>query len=299
MEAELLGDLTAFRNYLTAERGMAANTIAAYQRDLTRYSNWIIGTKTDYRTPTLGQLARYVHFLNDEKLAPPSIGRHLASLRMFYRFLQLEERTSSTTANLLASPKLWERIPSVLSPEAVEKLLEAPQPGDRFYLRDRALLETMYATGCRATEVVTLLRADVYLEAGFCKCTGKGSKQRVVPLGQHAVRALRTYLGEATPIVAETVFVTKSGRPLSRLIVWKIVKKYVARAGLSHTVHPHTLRHSFATHMLSGGANLRAVQELLGHSSINTTQLYTHVDRARLKAIHAKFHPRAQKPTGS
>jgi integrase/recombinase XerD len=186
----------------------------------------------------------------------------------------------------------------VLSPESVEKLLAAPQPSDRFFLRDRALLETLYATGSRASEVVGLQMHDLHLDARFCKCMGKGSKQRVVPLGGPAIEALTEYLNEMRPRLTQSapdaswVFVSRGGRALTREMLWVLVKKYVQRAGLNARVSPHTLRHSFATHLLAGGADLRTVQELLGHANIRTTQHYTHVDRDRLKAIHAKFHPR-------
>ena len=223
---------------------------------------------------------------------------------MFYRFLRLEERTSESTVELLSSPALWERIPQVLSPESVDKLLAAPQPLDRFYLRDRAMLETLYATGSRASEVVGLKLADLYLDSGFCKCFGKGSKQRIVPLGRPAVNALRDYLDGQRPRLtraapdAPWVFVSRGGKALTREMLWVLVKKYVRRAGLNAKVSPHTLRHSFATHLLAGGADLRTVQELLGHANIRTTQQYTHVDRDRLRAIHRQFHPRGGKQDG-
>ena len=299
--AELQSDLAAFRHYLRSERGMSDNTVQAYGRDLDRFARWAAAVRfADYTAPTLKDLARYLAFLHDEQLAAPSVARHLVALKMFYRFLRLEERADAAAVDLLGSPKLWQRIPQVLSPEAVDELLRAPQPGDRFFLRDRALLETLYATGCRASEVVGLKVADVYLDAGFCKCFGKGSKQRVVPLGRPAVAALRAYLDqrpgsagrERLEEVSEHVFTTKSGRPLTRIHLWAVVKKYARRAGLPAGVSPHTLRHSFATHLLAGGADLRTVQEMLGHASIKTTQHYTHVDRDRLRAIHRKFHPR-------
>jgi integrase/recombinase XerD len=193
--AELQSDVLAFRHYLKAERGLAHNTLLAYTRDLDRFAEWVATVRLDdYLNPTLKDLARYVGYLTDVPLAPPSVARHLAALRMFYRFLRLEERASPTAVDLLGSPKLWQRIPQVLSPTAVDELLAGPEPGDRFFLRDRALLETLYATGCRASEVVGLRVADLYLDAGFCKCVGKGSKQRVVPLGRPAIAALRAYL---------------------------------------------------------------------------------------------------------
>jgi integrase/recombinase XerD len=188
----------------------------------------------------------------------------------------------------------------VLSPAGVTRLLEAPRPEDRFYLRDRAILETLYATGSRASEVVGLKLEDVYLDSAFCKCLGKGSKQRIVPLGRAAVNALGTYCAQLRPKLVQAapdapwVFVSRGGKALNREMLWVVVKKYVRRAGLHAKVSPHTLRHSFATHLLSGGADLRAVQEMLGHASIQTTQRYTHVDRDRLRAIHKQFHPRGQ-----
>jgi integrase/recombinase XerD len=278
---------------------MAANTVLAYGRDLDRFSGWVAGGGLgDYLHPTIRDLGHYLGHLRDEQLAPPSVARHLVALKMFYRFLRLEERTTESTVELLNSPTLWERIPQVLSPESVEKLLAAPLPVERFFLRDRALLETLYATGSRASEVVGLKLADLHLDSAFCKCHGKGSKQRVVPLGRPAVEAIRAYLQELRPRLVQTardapwVFVSRGGRALTREMLWMLVKKYVRRAGLNPKVSPHTLRHSFATHLLAGGADLRTVQELLGHANIRTTQQYTHVDRDRLRAIHRRFHPR-------
>jgi integrase/recombinase XerD len=299
---ELIADIHAFRDYMKAERGMAQNTLLAYVRDLERYAEWAESVKLEtLEKPTLKDLARYIGYLHDLELSAATMARHLVSLRMFYRFLRLEERGDPTATDLLASPKLWERIPTVLSPERVEELITAPKVGERFYLRDRALLETLYATGCRASEVVGLRMMDLYLDSSFLKCTGKGSKQRVVPLGKHAVSALRAYLSEGRMATVSStsepnafVFTTKSGKVLSRIMLWKIVKKYCQRVGLPTTISPHSLRHSFATHVLAGGADLRIVQELLGHANINTTQIYTHVDKDRLKAMHAKFHPRAK-----
>ncbi|VTU01263.1 tyrosine recombinase : Tyrosine recombinase XerC OS=Blastopirellula marina DSM 3645 GN=xerC PE=3 SV=1: Phage_int_SAM_1: Phage_integrase [Gemmataceae bacterium] len=308
--AELNSDIAAFRHYLQSERGMSDNTVQAYGRDLDRFVNWCgLVRFTEYTTPTLKDLGRYLAFLHDEQLAAPSVARHLVSLKMFYRFLRLEERADAAAVDLLGSPKLWERIPQVLPPHAVEELLNAPKPGDRFFLRDRAILETMYATGCRASEVVGLKVADVYLDAGFLRAFGKGKKQRVVPLGRPAIAAIRAYLGEgaatggrqsanSSPDEASPhLFTSKTGRPLTRIFLWALIKKYCKRAGLPSKVSPHTLRHSFATHVLAGGADLRTVQELLGHASIQTTQHYTHVDRDRLKAIHRQFHPRGGRPT--
>jgi len=297
--AAIADDVTAFRNYISTERGMAANTVLAYGRDLDRFAGWVTnGGLPNYLHPTVRELSRYVEFLREEGLAPASQARHLVALKVFYRFLRLEERTTESTVDLLASPTLWDRIPHVLSPESVEKLLASPVLIDRFHLRDKALLETLYATGGRASEVVGLKLADVYLDSAFCKCMGKGSKQRLVPLGRPAIECLRAYLSDLRPQLIQAnpdsawVFVSRGGRPLTRIMLWTLVKKYVRRAGLNGRISPHTLRHSFATHLLAGGADLRTVQELLGHANIRTTQHYTHVDRDRLKAIHHQFHPR-------
>jgi integrase/recombinase XerD len=297
--ANLQADLTAFRDYLNAERGMAKNTVLAYERDLCKYRDWIAGGGlSNYLAPTVRELTNYLAHLKEEGLAATSVARNLIATKMFYRFMRLEERVAQNAVELLSSPRLWERIPQVLSPESVEKLLNAPRNEDRFYLRDRALLETLYATGSRASEVVNLQLPDLHIESSFCKCTGKGSKQRVVPLGAPAISALKIYLLELRPVLTQGdranpwVFVSKRGKRLTREMLWILVKKYVRRANLNTKVSPHTLRHSFATHLLAGGADLRTVQELLGHANIRTTQHYTHVDRSRLQAVHRQFHPR-------
>jgi integrase/recombinase XerD len=296
--ASLQADLNAFRDYMTAERGMAKNTVMAYERDLHKFRDWVAGGLANYLAPSVRELTNYLAYLKEDGLAAPSVARNLIATKMFYRFLRLEERVEQNAVELLSSPRLWERIPQVLSPESVEKLLKAPRNEDRFYLRDRALLETLYATGSRASEVVNLQLADLHLDSSFCKCTGKGSKQRVVPLGAPAISALKIYLQELRPVLTQAdkenpwAFVSKGGKRLTREMLWILVKKYVRRAGLNAKVSPHTLRHSFATHLLEGGADLRTVQELLGHANIRTTQHYTHVDRSRLKAVHRQFHPR-------
>jgi len=298
----LADDIQAFRHYIQSERGLAENTLLAYGRDLNRFAGWVAGGGLeDYLHPSLRDLSHYLDFLNAEGLAPASVARHLVALKVFFRFLRLEERTTQGTVDLLASPSLWARIPQILSPEQVTKLLAAPQSEDRYFLRDRAILETLYAAGCRASEVVGLTMADLHLESGFCKCQGKGGKQRIVPLGRPAMNALRAYFDGLRPKLvaaspgATRVFVSRGGKPLAREMLWVLVKKYVRRAGLHARVSPHTLRHSFATHLLAGGADLRTVQELLGHASIQTTQRYTHVDRERLLEIHRRYHPRGAK----
>jgi integrase/recombinase XerD len=216
---------------------------------------------------------------------------------MFYRYLVLEGIVAESTVELLSSPKLWRYLPTVLSPEMVDKLLDAPGWEDQFPLRDRAVLAVLYATGCRASEVSGLRLSDIQLEQNFCRCLGKGNKERIVSLNPVAVSALQNYLTRERPAQtrlrdSESVFVTRTGRPLSRINIWQLVKKYSLRSGCGGKISPHTLRHSFATHMLAGGAEIRALQEMLGHASIRTTQIYTQVEHSRLKAIHSKCHPR-------
>jgi integrase/recombinase XerD len=288
-----------FLHYLMAECGVSPNTLAAYRADLVRFSKW----RKDHApgplaTLDIPALTGYVEFLNHRGLAASSIGRHLASLSTFFRYLILEGKVGENIAKLLIAPAIWDRLPLVLGPPAVGRLLESPDPETRLGRRDRAALETLYATGCRASEVVGLRPADLDLRSGTARCVGKGDKERVVPLGSRARDALTTYLTRDRPFLVrrrpetEVVFASKTGRPLTRVGLWGIVKSHARAAGLPERVSPHTLRHSFATHMLAGGADLRVVQELLGHASIATTQIYTRVELSRLKEVHRRFHPR-------
>jgi integrase/recombinase XerD len=221
-------------------------------------------------------------------------------VKLFFRYLQLEGIVRDNPAELLGTQKTWERIPEVLAPDLVNRLLAAPQPYDAFWRRDRALLELLYASGCRASEVSHLKLADLHLPERYCLAHGKGSKDRLTPLGDAAIAAIRDYLSEERPRLAKAaraappwVLLSRGGRRLRREAIWELVKRYARRAGAHPDVSPHTLRHSFATHLLAGGADLRQVQELLGHASIATTQIYTHVDQSRLKRVHQQFHPRA------
>ncbi len=288
-----------FLHYLMAECGVSSHTLAAYRSDLMRFIRW----RREFAPGPLGRLGiaalrGYVESLNAAGLAPASICRHLASLSTFFRFLVFEGRLTDNVAKLLVAPAVWDRLPTVLGPESVARLLEAPPATTSLGRRDRAALETLYATGCRASEVAGMRPADIDLTAGIARCVGKGNKERRVPLGSRAASALRAYLAQDRPrLVARrpettTVFVSRTGRPLSRVALWSIVKKWAAVAGLSGEISPHSLRHSFATHLLAGGADLRAVQEMLGHASIATTQVYTRVELSRLRQVHARFHPR-------
>jgi len=284
-----------------AECGVSAHTLAAYRSDVMRFVRWRrVAAPGPLSGLDAAALRGYVESLTDCGLAPSSVCRHLASLSTFFRFLVLEGRLTDNVAELLVAPAVWDRLPTVLSPGAVERLLAAPNTDTRLGRRDRAVLETLYATGCRASEVAGLRPIDLDLKSGLARCIGKGNKERRVPLGSRAVAALEVYLRQDRPVLlarrpeTATVFVSKSGRPLSRIALWSIVKKSARSAGLPAAISPHTLRHSFATHLLAGGADLRAVQEMLGHASIATTQVYTRVELSRLRQVHARFHPRSQ-----
>jgi len=290
--------LDAFLHYAASECHLAANTVAAYGRDLKRFFAWLQGRSLS--TLTIRDLADYTTWLHAQSLSPASLARHLVSLKVFFRYLQLEGVLEENRAELLGSPKLWQRVPKILSPQQVDGLLNSPGPRDPFWRRDRALLELLYATGCRASEISTLRVQDVYLEEGYCVCHGKGDKQRIVPVGERAVAAIRAYMQHDRPMLEHRaggptpwLLLSYRGRRLRRERIWELLKRYAGRAGAPPTVGPHTLRHSFATHLLEGGADLRQVQEMLGHATIATTQIYTHVDIARLKAVHKQFHPRA------
>jgi len=290
--------LKAFVEYAAGECHLAENTVAAYRRDLTRFCQWLAGRSIPGLS--IQDLGDYMGWLHQRNLAPASVARHIVSLKVFFRYLQLEGVLEDNLAELLGSQKLWQRVPVVLSPQQVDRLLEAPNKFDACWRRDRALLELLYATGCRASELSGLKLNDLHLGDGFCMCRGKGDRQRLVPLGVRAAEAVRAYLELERPELAvkraspsDRVLLSYRGRQLRRERIWELLKRYVQRIGAPPDVSPHTLRHSFATHLLAGGADLRQVQEMLGHASIATTQIYTHVDTSRLKKVHRRFHPRA------
>jgi len=304
--------LEGFLRYIAHERQLAENSIAAYRRDMEHFFRWL-GTRKLEKL-RIGDFADYVAWLEKRHLAPSSRARHIASLRTFYQYLQLEGVMPDNPAKLLGSAKLWERIPQILTHEQVAKLLVAPEEvSDKLWRRDRAILEFFYATGCRCSELVNLKLQDIHDSEGYCLCTGKGNKQRTVPLGQRAIIAFRQWMNEERATVlsrrvekslsyfANTeeseskvpwAFLSFKGYKMRREAMWNLIKKYADRIGAPAEVSPHTLRHSFATHMLVGGADLRQVQEILGHESIVTTQIYTHHNMEHLKKIHAKCHPR-------
>ena len=287
----------SFARYLQTECHLADNTVLAYRRDLARFYTWL--GQRNLRRLTVSQLGQYAEWLEREGLAPPSISRHVVSLKVFFRYLQLEQIITENQAELLGTQTLWQRVPAVLSPEQVARLLQSPTRGDPLWRRDRAVLELLYATGCRVSELSNLQLRDTHLDEGFCRCRGKGDKQRMVPVGLSAVISIRSYLQHERPRLAAQrtpsptyLILSPRGRRLRRERIWELFKKYAARVGSAAKISPHTMRHSFATHLLAGGADLRQVQEMLGHASIATTQIYTHVDVSRLKAIHRQFHPR-------
>lgn len=293
------GWIDRYTIYLRSECHLADNTVQAYRRDLDRLKTWLNG-----RLPNkidITGLSDFVGFLKKENLAPSSISRHIVAVRMFFKFMQLEGAIQDNPAELLASQKMWQRVPKVISASGIERFLTAPQKYDPFWQRDRAILELMYATGCRVSEVSNMHLSNAHLAEGYCLAEGKGSKQRMVPLGESAVEAIQTYLKELRPKLsrgrdlydAPWIILSRSGRRMRREAIWELVKRYAIRAELDPDITPHTLRHSFATHLLAGGADLRLIQEMLGHASIQTTQIYTQVDSSRLKKVHKQFHPRA------
>ena len=291
--------LTSFLQYLEVECGMSANTLSAYRSDLVQFFTWYATQRTvRVADVDLKLLTGYLQHLNERQLAPTTVSRHLVAIKMFFRYLVLEGILLQNVVDLLNSPKLWQYLPTVLSPGMVDKLLAAPQGEfDRYPRRDRALLALLYATGCRASEVSDLTLSDLHLDENFARCVGKGNKERIVSLNPLTVAAIQTYLEQERPELAQFrdadwLFMSRSGGGLSRISIWRLVKRYAARIGASQRVSPHTLRHSFATHLLAGGADIRAVQELLGHASISTTQIYTQVEHSRLKAVHRACHPR-------
>ena len=298
-QAESASQVRAFVRYLDAECGLAFNTVEAYRRDLARFVQWLRDTNGPSLVGlSIGTLSSYLEYLRDEGQAASSAARSLVAIKMMLRYLQLEGLVADNAADLLASPKLWKKLPTVLSPEAVDRLLEAPVPKhDRLWRRDRAILSTMYATGCRASECCDLRQGDVRLAVRTALLRGKGNKERQVTLNPRAVAAIVEYLDEQRATLArgasDRLFLSRTGGPLSRIALWELVKKYAVRIGAPASFSPHSLRHSFATHMLAGGAEIRALQEMLGHANIRTTQIYTQVDSTRMRAVHQSCHPRA------
>lgn len=287
--------LDLFLNYLLVEKGAAANTIAAYSRDLSRYSSYLGERPLSEIGP--GDVAGYLAKLKTEAIAPRSRARALSALRMLHRFLVAEGYCELNPTAIIEAPKAVVRLPSVLSAKDVEALLASPLDTSLTDLRDKAMLELLYATGLRVSELVALKLGEVNLSAGYLMTIGKGNKERLVPIGESAGLAVGRYLQEARgellkQHLSSHLFLSRLGEGMTRQAFWNIVKKRGAQAGISCSISPHTLRHSFATHLLDNGADLRSVQLMLGHADLSSTQIYTHVTRERLKRMHEKFHPR-------
>ncbi len=293
----VLEALAVFGSYLDVEKGLAVNSQKAYARDLRKFLAHLEGTKTDWSRARESDLVRFVQSESRAGLSPRSLARLISALKAFYRWAVLESRVEKSPASNLTSPKAWLSLPKFLSVQEIQVLLDKPDCSEPLGLRDRAMLEVMYASGLRVSELVGLRVGDVRLKDGFLLCRGKGGKERLVPLGRSAIEAVRRYLDKARPLLlqdsTEDLFLSRRGVKLTRQGYWKSLKGYAAKAGLASKVHPHVLRHSFATHLLERGADLRSVQMMLGHSQITTTQIYTHVSRERLRKAYDKFHPRA------
>ena len=287
-----------FLDYLIVEAGLSNNTILAYGRDLKSFLVYCKSqnvSRLQQIKPAL--IHKYLQVLGRAEKSESTVKRGLVAIRMLLRFAKLTGRVSDDFTAILEGPKLWQRLPTYCSKKQVIDLLNAPSPDEPFYLRDKAILELLYATGVRASELAGLKTSDLNLDIGYLRCLGKGNRERVIPVGKAAIAATVEYLRDLRPKLAKShsadfLLLSRTGLPLSRIEIWRLVKKYAIRAGLPGNLTVHTLRHCFATHLLTGGADLRSVQEMLGHVDIATTQIYTHVDQDRLRKIHKEFHPR-------
>ncbi|MBZ0167724.1 MAG: site-specific tyrosine recombinase XerD [Candidatus Omnitrophica bacterium] len=287
-----------FLNYLAVERGLAQNTLLAYRRDLLKYAAFLKKKKVlDASQVSRKLVTDFMYDQKEKDLSTNSICRALAAIKTFHRFLVRERLADEDPTNLVETPKLWKRVPEVLSATEIEAIINAAHGREWQAIRDYAILELFYASGMRVSELSDLLLENIDLEVGYVRCIGKGSKERIIPIGRRARQAVIRYCGNVRGKLAkgaepEHLFLSRLGKRISRQSVWKIIKVYAKKANVKKEIKPHTLRHTFATHLLENGADLRSVQEMLGHADISTTQIYTHVDRERLKSVHKEFHPR-------
>ena len=287
-----------FLDYLTVEAGLSQNTILAYGRDLKtflEFCNLNNVKKLQQIKPTV--IRNFQIRLTKANSSEGSIKRSLAAIRMFLRFAKLTGRIDEDFTATLESPKIWQKLPVICNKKQVFDLINTPQPHEPFYLRDKAILQLLYATGMRASEIAALKTANINFDIGYLRCIGKGKRERIIPVGKTALATTTEYLQNLRPKLLKPfsddfLFLSRTGRGLSRIEMWRLIKKYAIRAGMPKNLTTHTLRHCFATHLLSGGADLRSIQEMLGHVDIATTQIYTHVDQERLRNIHKQFHPR-------
>ena len=287
-----------FMNFLAVEKGASHNTIEAYSRDLLRYADFLRSRGIQ----TVGEanpddVVSYLGRIQKDGLNPSSVNRGLAAIRVFYKYLLRERRVDQNPVANIELAKVWMRLPDTLSQEEMSRLLMQPGSDTTTGIRDTAMLELMYATGTRVSELISLTTSSINWQVGYLVAMGKGEKERVIPVGQSAYDCLYSYVHEARSVFlrkesTDVLFLSRLGEGFTRQGFWKMVKKYTLKAGLAKKVHPHTFRHSFATHLLEGGADLRSVQIMLGHADISTTQIYTHITRDRLKQIHKKYHPR-------
>lgn len=285
---------------LRVERNLSPHTVEAYEHDLSRYLRFLqqMGISGSLDDVQPWHIREYIRRLNDLGLKPSSIRRNFSVIRSYHRFLLEEDYSQTNPSELLEAPRMPRRLPSVLTVHEIDTLMEAVDTSRPLGLRDRAMLELMYSAGLRVSEVTGLKLMSLLANKGWVRIVGKGSKERIVPLGKEAARWMETYINDERPAVlkkggvSDAVFLNHRGGPISRKGIWKIVKGYARAAGIRKPVSPHTLRHSFATHLLEGGADLRVVQELLGHEDISTTEVYTHLDRTYLKEVHRTYHPR-------
>lgn len=297
-------EITEFINFLRIERNASPNTVSSYFSDLQSYSQFLQDSNISKITKvSTANIFLYLSKLQQDAIAPASSARKLTSIRMFHKFLVQEGYCDSNPASVIDFPKLTRYLPTTLNQTEIEKILELPDISDVKGLRDRAMLEFLYATGVRVSELLNMEARNLFLEQGYIRAIGKGNKERIVPIGGQAIHFVELYLNKARPDIAKPLksksilFLNMRGGKLSRMGFWKILSYYANLAGIQKKVSPHTFRHSFATHLIEGGADLRAVQEMLGHSDIATTQIYTHLDRDYLKEVHRTFHPREKYAT--
>ena len=287
-----------FLNYLSIERGLATNTVSSYRQDLAKYTKYLSRQNfSDIDQVRREQVTSFMHKEKESGMSATSICRRLAAVKMFHRYLVRERLAKEDPTNLIETPKIWKRVPDVLSQAEIEAMIKASQGRGWQAVRDNTILELLYASGMRVSELVELKVENVNTDVGYVRCLGKGRKERIVPIGRRAQTAVKKYLDTVRGKLVKKnfttiLFLSRLSKKISRQSVWKIVKYYAQKANIKKTIKTHTLRHSFATHLLERGADLRSVQEMLGHSDIATTQIYTHVDKERLRSIHKQFHPR-------
>ncbi|SEN40944.1 integrase/recombinase XerD [Amphibacillus marinus] len=292
-------ELEDFVHYIKIERGLSINTLQSYQRDLKKYLTYLTEQRSidSWTEVARSDITQFLYHMNDTGVSQATLARSLSSIRLFHQFLQNERITAVNPSIHIETPKKTAKLPKFLSSEEVDRLLDI-ETDEPLSIRNKAMVETLYATGLRVTELVSLTLSDLHLMMGFIRCLGKGSKERIVPLGDIASSAVKQYLELSRPLLVkkqltEQLFVNHHGKPLSRQGFWKILKRVAEEQDVKKNLSPHMLRHSFATHLLENGADLRSVQEMLGHADISTTQIYTHVSKRRLREIYSKHHPRA------